>query len=234
MKNIIKYILAFLFLLNSIFAYYQVGDVISIEDQLHPLNVCYGEYPSDTLRLADFSSQFHTSANKVIFFRMTASWWGPSCADVPYFDDLHSVFENQPIVIFENVDDLYQPYSCEQWGNFGEQGIPILTFDGNSGAPHYFFNLFGGLSYTWSVILGPDMVVRYSNQGSISASVIQSILDEYQTSGDVNNDGIINIQDLILTINLILDGTYVSSVDFNYDNIIDILDLVLLIDIILS
>jgi len=94
--------------------------------------------------------------------------------------------------------------------------------------------MFGGLSYTWSVILGPDMVVRYSNQGSISASVIQSILDEYQTSGDVNDDGIINIQDLILTINLILDGAYVSSVDFNYDNIVDILDLVLLIDIILS
>ena len=69
MKNIIKYILVFLFLLNSIFAYYQVGDVISIEDQLHPLNVCYGEYSSDTLRLADFSSEFNSTSNKVIFFR---------------------------------------------------------------------------------------------------------------------------------------------------------------------
>tara|TARA_B100000686_G_C16377428_1_gene755702 strand:+ start:399 stop:683 length:285 start_codon:yes stop_codon:yes gene_type:complete len=94
--------------------------------------------------------------------------------------------------------------------------------------------MFGGLSYTWSVILGPDMVVKYSNQGSISASVIQNILDEYQASGDINNDDIINIQDVILTINLILDGEYILFVDLNYDNIIDILDLVLLIDIILN
>ena len=74
MKILYKYILAILFFLNPIFAYYQVGDIISLEDQLHPLNVCYGEYPTDTLRLSDFSSEFNSFANKVVFFRMTASW----------------------------------------------------------------------------------------------------------------------------------------------------------------
>ena len=60
--------------LSFLLSYYEVGDVISIEDQLYPLNVCYGEYQSDTLRLADFSSDFNNIANQLIFFRMTASW----------------------------------------------------------------------------------------------------------------------------------------------------------------
>jgi hypothetical protein len=63
-----------LIFLSLLLSYYEVGDMISIEDQLYPLNVCYGEYQSDTLRLADFSSEFNEIANKLIFFRMTATW----------------------------------------------------------------------------------------------------------------------------------------------------------------
>ena len=40
-------------------------------------------------------------------------------------------------MIFENVDDLNQPYSCEMWGDLGESGIPILT---NDAAGYNFFN----------------------------------------------------------------------------------------------
>ena len=56
--------------------------------------------------------------------------------------------------------------------------------------------------------------------------------------GDLNQDGLINVQDIILTINIIL-GTPPSdyelwSGDLNQDNVIDILDIVLLINLILT
>jgi len=56
--------------------------------------------------------------------------------------------------------------------------------------------------------------------------------------GYLNQDGLINVQDIILTINIIL-GTPSSdyelcSGDLNEDGVIDILDIVLLINLILS
>ena len=78
------------------------------------------------------------------------------------------------------------------------------------------------------------MVVKYSAAGSVSQYVIQNILDEYEVSGDINDDDYINIQDVILAINLVLDNEYNALSDLNYDAIVDILDIVLLIDIILS
>ena len=62
------------FLQSFLLSYYQVGDTISMEDQLYPLNVCYGDYPNDTLKLADFNSEINEVQDKVIFLRLTASW----------------------------------------------------------------------------------------------------------------------------------------------------------------
>ena len=56
--------------------------------------------------------------------------------------------------------------------------------------------------------------------------------------GDLNQDGLINVQDIILTINIILGappgGYELCSGDLNEDGVIDILDIVLLINLILS
>ena len=56
--------------------------------------------------------------------------------------------------------------------------------------------------------------------------------------GDLNQDGLINVQDIILTINIIMgsspSGYEICSGDLNEDGIIDILDIVLLINLILS
>ena len=51
--------------------------------------------------------------------------------------------------------------------------------------------------------------------------------------GDVNSDGIIDISDVILTINYILDiGTEIQNADMNDDGLINVLDIVILIDLI--
>ena len=52
--------------------------------------------------------------------------------------------------------------------------------------------------------------------------------------GDVNEDSLVNIQDVILVIESILNNTYNNLADFNEDSIIDILDIVILVDIILN
>ena len=52
--------------------------------------------------------------------------------------------------------------------------------------------------------------------------------------GDVNNDGSVNIQDIILTINLVLNNEYNELADLNSDETIDILDIVQLVNIILN
>ena len=54
-------------------------------------------------------------------------------------------------------------------------------------------------------------------------------------SGDINEDGIINILDVILTVNIVLNGSeFSSNADLNSDGIINILDIVSLVNIILG
>ena len=62
---------------------------------------------------------------------------------------------------------------------------------------------------------------------------LSDFIDTYLL-GDLNEDGLINIQDVILIINLILNQEYQSVADINNDNLINILDVVQLVDIILN
>ena len=63
----------------------------------------------------------------------------------------------------------------------------------------------------------------------------QDMSNCHQTQlGDINNDGIINVQDLVLIVNIIMLNEYNQIADMNGDYVIDILDLVQLIDFILD
>ena len=54
-------------------------------------------------------------------------------------------------------------------------------------------------------------------------------------SGDVNDDGIINVLDIILTVNIILGiADYNQNADVNNDTIVNVLDIVSLVNIILG
>ena len=52
--------------------------------------------------------------------------------------------------------------------------------------------------------------------------------------GDVNSDGVVNVLDVIFTVNLILDGEFNSLADLNDDLVVDVLDIILIVGIILS
>ena len=55
-----------------------------------------------------------------------------------------------------------------------------------------------------------------------------------QLLGDLNEDGNINIQDIIITVNLVLNNEYNLLADLNADEAIDVLDIVQLVNIILN
>ena len=72
-----------------------------------------------------------------------------------------------------------------------------------------------------------------------NANIYKLISDEEPgILGDLNQDGLINVQDIILSINIILGASpnnyQLWSGDLNEDGVIDILDIVLLINLILS
>ena len=52
--------------------------------------------------------------------------------------------------------------------------------------------------------------------------------------GDVNQDSIINIQDIIIIINLILNGEFDLVADINLDSTVNVLDVIQLVNIILN
>ena len=53
-------------------------------------------------------------------------------------------------------------------------------------------------------------------------------------AGDLNLDGILNVLDVVLMVNMVLDGGYDEIADMNGDGIINVLDIVTLINAILS
>ena len=58
--------------------------------------------------------------------------------------------------------------------------------------------------------------------------------DNNTTLGDLNNDNVINVLDIIATVNLILNAEYNNAGDMNQDNTINVLDIVALVNIILG
>ena len=73
--------------------------------------------------------------------------------------------------------------------------------------------------------------------GNSEKNQIRSILEEhYQQSviGDVNGDSVINVQDIVLTVNLVMSGEYSSAADLNSDCGTNVLDIVQIVNIILN
>ena len=65
------------------------------------------------------------------------------------------------------------------------------------------------------------------------------ISDRYEhvrgvTSLDLNNDGLINVTDIVLLVDWILSGNFQQSGDINQDDYMNVTDIVMLIDLILN
>jgi len=80
----------------------------------------------------------------------------------------------------------------------------------------------------------PEIIV--SNWDVEGMRVIHNFLpvNESGIQGDLNGDGMINIQDLIILVNMILANEYSTIADLNEDGVVNILDIIIYVNIILS
>ena len=136
--------------------------------------------------------------------------------------------------------------------NFVEENsltFPILFDPGSSGGVqggdtydmYYMPN--DGSPYPRDFIIDQEGIIAYANNEIDTAWMISVIYDLTMTNngilGDINQDGIINVLDVVTLINFILstdipteDESWAS--DLNQDSIINVLDVVLIINIILN
>ena len=73
--------------------------------------------------------------------------------------------------------------------------------------------------------------------GNTQKDYIRNLLEEYYVQsilGDFNGDGTVNVQDIVLTVNLVMNSGYNGAVDLNSDGIINVLDIVQIVNIILN
>ena len=61
-----------------------------------------------------------------------------------------------------------------------------------------------------------------------------SVLNDNLLFGDINNDGTINVIDVVLLVNSVLSGENIHNGDLNDDGAINILDVVQLVNLILN
>tara|TARA_B100000579_G_scaffold437493_2_gene467064 strand:+ start:739 stop:1236 length:498 start_codon:yes stop_codon:yes gene_type:complete len=121
-----------------------------------------------------------------------------------------------------------------------DSGSPGGVQGGNVYDLYYMPN--DGSPYPRDFVINQDGLISYANNEidtALMLSIIDDLLFENTLLGDVNQDGLINILDVVNIINFILsdntpsDTQFISS-DLNQDNIINILDVVLIVNIILN
>ena len=142
------------------------------------------------------------------------TWWGGDPNDVggwgPYIGTEEGIDFWVDINGCTNSEDIPLPNT---------NTINHRYFDCDNNAEVWLYEVVGG-GHDWP---------EYASQD------IWNFFSQYTFNlGDVNNDGSVNIQDIILTINLVLNNEYNELADLNSDETIDILDIVQLVNIILN
>ena len=120
--------------------------------------------------------------------------------------------------------------------------FPILYDPGSSGGVqggntydlYYMPN--DGSPYPRDFVIDQDGIIAYANN-EIDTEwmmyVISALLNNQNgILGDLNEDGIINILDVIATVNVVLSTDYQSNFDLNEDDYVNILDVIIIVIII--
>ena len=107
--------------------------------------------------------------------------------------------------------------------------LPIREQFSPYSEPHYLVIL----NYDGSYIDHIDLLSLGNSEKDYIRGVLQ---DHYQESyiGDINEDSLVYIQDVILVINLILNGEFNLLADINLDDNVDVLDVIQLVNMILN
>jgi len=131
--------------------------------------------------------------------------------------------------------------SLEATNESGFTGLPGGHRNTNTGDYIYmgFYGYFWSSTENGSELAWRRYLFHYSSGiardtfGKPNGFAIRCIADDY-ILGDINEDEIINVLDIVLTINIILSNEYNVIADINEDGSVDVLDVVIMVDILLG
>ena len=191
------------------------------------------------------------SSNNILADQHSVNWIPegyPGAGNLILFNNFHTNNSSAALEIITPINDD-GTYSIEDNQPFGPDSYTwIYTGGFNSMAQGGAFRLANGNtliteateSYIFEVTPSGEIVWDYDYPSNMSmiARAERYTYDQFDSlslSGDINNDSIINILDIIMCINIIL-GTSESteSADLNQDGIINILDVVTLVNVVLG
>ena len=119
-----------------------------------------------------------------------------------------------------------------------DSDITQWIWDFGDGASDTNFNGYANHTYSNSGIYDISLIVK-NIYGYFSEPHIETIQIGSALSGDVNDDNILNILDIVMMVNFVLGsqsptGQQFDSSDMNDDNILNILDIVTLVNTVLN
>ncbi|MBC8311131.1 MAG: aryl-sulfate sulfotransferase [Candidatus Marinimicrobia bacterium] len=143
-------------------------------------------------------------------------------------DGCYELFDNEPFGPVETTWMHSENYQSErQSGAFRLGNGNTLITDSNS-LRIIEVNNDGEIQWEYNYIGDLNLIPR-AQKYSINYLEVDILL------GDVNNDGVINILDVVSTVNIVLGfADWVDSADYNGDGIINVLDIVSIVNVILS
>ena len=147
--------------------------------------------------------------------------------------------DDNRMLIVENFDEIEQPYTCEQWGTFAEENLPMIFTDGTPAWDFFLWDMFSLNCSAGTIVIDHNMRIRhvldYFPSDTLTSVIIPELLVELEESiSDINGDGLINILDIISLANLILYDSLNEFGDVNQDGQINILDIMVVVNIILG
>jgi len=130
---------------------YQIGDYLSCETVQEEFDLCYPEDCDKTVKLADFEGK-----NILIVYEFDT--WSQCYNTIPQLEEMIiSEYIDHPDLAIINVinDNPYAPPSCQEWGQGGDDRLPLIIDEATSaqyiGGPGIFNDWFCG-SGNWSNI----------------------------------------------------------------------------------
>ena len=160
-----------------------------------------------------------------------------------------------PIIHFHGTSDPtvdYSPPSFDQsltvsesidyWKDFNGLDLELYESINSNVEVFTYFNEFSTTKFIHYKVNGGQHEWFGNSWGFSASEELVNFFLQYELSdfinnflqGDLNEDGSINIQDVIMIINVILISEYIELADMNLDNSVDIVDVVQLVNIILN
>ena len=164
------------------------------------------------------------------------------------YTDIGNTMINNSIIYFnrlENNDSINENINGSSANNFSEYNIEYSNIEGNqdwipngigiiSSNPGFTNNLYHLSESSVCIDAGNP---AYTDPDGTRLDIGKYYYDQSQCeiSGDINNDNIINILDVVLIVSSILDNnTYNICYDMNEDSYINVLDIIIIVNIILN